>query len=186
MYKCTLQYHYSIQKIRYTHKQLLKVLLQLNSKASNTFAILCYMKRFLSLFILLLSLGACNSYKHISVTLPDGFVVDARVADTPAKQERGLMYVTNLPENQGMLFIFEQNQELAFWMKNTLIDLDMVFIDEDKTVTSVAAQVPHSYTYTPDDEVAYALGYGAYVVELASKTAQRHQVTPGSKLQFNL
>ena len=112
--------------------------------------------------------------------------MDARVADTPAKQERGLMYVTNLPENQGMLFAFEQNQELAFWMKNTLIDLDMVFIDADKTVTSVAAEVPHSYTYTPDDEVAYALGYGAYVLELASKTAQHHQVTPGSKLQFNL
>ncbi len=143
-----------------------------------------YMKRFFMLCVALLGLSACNRYQTIPVTLPDGFVVQALVANTPAKQERGLMFVTDLPENRGMIFVFDQDQEQAFWMKNTLIDLDMVFIDSAKTVTSVAAEVPHSYTYTPDEEVAYALGYGQYVLELASKTAQKHGVTPGSQIQF--
>ena len=132
----------------------------------------------------LLSVTACNTYRTIPVTLPDGFVVQARVADTPAKQERGLMFVKNLPENEGMIFVFDQDQEQAFWMKNTLIDLDMVFVNSHKTVTSVAAEVPHSYTYTPDEEVAYAVGYGQYVVELAAQTAAKHNVVPGAQLTF--
>ena len=142
------------------------------------------MKRCCLLGVALLPLGACKHYQTIPVTLPDGFVVNARVADTPAKQERGLMFVTDLPENQGMIFVFDKDQEQFFWMKNTLIDLDIVFMTSDQTVTSVEAEVPHSYTYTPDYEVAQAVGYGQYVLELASKTAQKHQVIPGSKLQF--
>ncbi len=142
------------------------------------------MKKGLFLLSTLLCLCACKHYKTVPVTLPDGFVVQALVADTPAKQERGLMFVTDLPENKGMLFIFDQEEEQAFWMKNTLIDLDMVFIGSNKQVTHVAAEVPHSYTYTPDDEIAYALGYGKYVLELAAQTAAKHQIAPGAQLNF--
>ena len=142
------------------------------------------MKRFYLLAVALLGLCACNHYQTIPVTLPDGFVVNALVADTPDKQERGLMFVTELPENQGMIFVFDKDQEQLFWMKNTLIDLDMVFIGADKTVTSVAAEVPHSYTYTPDNEVARAWGYGKYVLELASHTAQKHGVNAGNTIRF--
>ncbi len=95
------------------------------------------------------------------------------------------MFVQNLPENEGMIFVFDQDQEQVFWMKNTLIDLDMVFVNSHKTVTSVAAEVPRSYTYTPDDEVAYAVGYGQYVVELAAQTAAKHNVVPGTQLIFS-
>ena len=95
------------------------------------------------------------------------------------------MFVKNLPEDQGMLFVFNKDQEQAFWMKNTLIDLDMVFISSHQIVTSVAAEVPHSYTYTPDEEVAYAFGYGKYVLELAGKTAAKHQVVPGAPVLFH-
>lgn len=143
------------------------------------------MKRLL-LLLCPLFLAACGGYETVTVTLPDGFAVHAKVADTPQKQEKGLMFVKKLPENEGMLFVFEQEEDQAFWMKNTLIDLDMVFIGADKRVTSVAEQVPHSYTYTPDDEVAYALGYGQYVLELAAKTAAKHGVTEGTTLQFSL
>ena len=96
------------------------------------------------------------------------------------------MFVKELPENEGMLFVFEQDEDQAFWMKNTLIDLDIVFIGSDKRVTSVAAQMPHSYTYTPDNQVAYALGYGQYVLELSAKTAARHGVEEGTAIQFEL
>ena len=133
---------------------------------------------------ILLSLCGCKHYKTIPVTLPDGFVVQALVADTPQKQEGGLMFVKNLPEDKGMLFVFDADQEQSFWMKNTLIDLDIVFLNSHQTVTSVAAQMPRSYTYTPDDQVAYTLGYGQYVVELAAQTAAKHGVVPGAKITF--
>ena len=94
------------------------------------------------------------------------------------------MFVTDLPANKGMLFVFDKEDEQVFWMKNTLIDLDMVFIGSDKTVTSVAVEMPHSYTYTPDNEIAYAVGQGQYVLELSAKTAAKHNVVPGTKLAF--
>ncbi len=140
----------------------------------------------LALFLLPLFLCACGGYETVTVTLPDGFAVQARIADTPEKQEKGLMFETELPENEGMLFVFEQDEDQAFWMKNTLIDLDMVFIGSDKKVTFVAEEMPHSYTYTPDDQIAYALGYGQYVLELASKTAAKHGVVQGAEIKFQL
>lgn len=133
-----------------------------------------------------LGLAACTSPSTVKITLPDGFVVSAKLADTPQIREKGLMFVTELPENEGMLFVFDKEDDLLFWMKNTLIDLDMVFIGANKQVTSVAEEVPHSYIYTPEQDVARALGYGKYVLELASKTAARHQVTRGSVLEFTL
>lgn len=129
-------------------------------------------------------LTGCVHKPTVAITLPDGFVVSAAVADTPEKHARGLMFVKDLPENAGMLFVFEQEEPQSFWMKNTLIDLDIIFIGADKKVTSVAHQVPHSYTYTPDSEVAYADGYGKYVLELPAKAAARHGIVTGTPLQF--
>ena len=133
-----------------------------------------------------LFLAACNSYQTVVVTLPDDYPIQARLADTPEKQTKGLMFVKHLPENEGMLFAFDQETEQLFWMKNTLIDLDIVFIGADQRVTSVDEQVPHSYTYTPDNQVAYSAGFGKYVLELPAKTAARHGVAAGTKLRFNL
>lgn len=141
------------------------------------------MRKMFFLFISFL-LYACSDYKTVTVTLPDGFAVKARVADTPEKTEKGLMFVKHLPENEGMLFVFDETSEQLFWMKNTLIDLDIVFIGPSKRVTSVSAQVPHSYTYTPDDQVATAYGYGQYVLELSAKTAAKHGVVAGAQLSF--
>ncbi len=142
------------------------------------------MKKWILVIIATCALAACKSYDTLPVTLPDGFVVNSWVADTPAKQERGLMYVTQLPENQGMLFIFDEDDQQLFWMKNTLIDLDIVFMTADKTVTHVANNMPHSTRTTPDEQVAVAQGYGKYVLELAAGTAAKHGVTRGVKLNF--
>lgn len=142
------------------------------------------MKKILLILAGICALAACKNYQTIPVTLPDGFTVQAWVADTPAKQERGLMEITQLPENKGMIFLFDREDQQLFWMKNTLIDLDIIFIAADKTVTRVAERVPHSTRITPDDQVALAPGYGQYVLELAATTAEKHGVVPGSKLEF--
>ncbi|MBR4682301.1 MAG: DUF192 domain-containing protein [Elusimicrobiaceae bacterium] len=144
------------------------------------------MKRFFLFFAMGFLLAACTQETTVSITLPDGFKVSAALADTPEKHARGLMFVKHLPENEGMLFVFDNEEPLSFWMKNTLIDLDMVFIGADKRVTSVAAEVPHSYTYTPDSEVAFADGYGKYVLEIPSKSAAQHGLKPGTLLEFSV
>ena len=127
---------------------------------------------------------ACGGYKTTPVTLPDGFTLNARVADTPEKIEKGLMFVTKLPEGDGMLFLMDEEEEQAFWMKNTLIDLDIIFIGADHVVNQAHEYVPHSYTYTPDAEVAVVYGFGQYVLELPAGSISRHGIVPGSKVLF--
>src|ERR1041384_342895 len=60
------------------------------------------------------------------------------MALTPEKQAQGLMFRKELPEGQGMLFDFQREQETSFWMKNTLISLDMIFIRADGTIHRIA------------------------------------------------
>ena len=56
-------------------------------------------------------------------------VINAYIADTPAKRAQGLMHVTDLPENAGMLFVFSQPRQVSMWMKNTVISLDILFLN---------------------------------------------------------
>jgi uncharacterized membrane protein (UPF0127 family) len=67
------------------------------------------------------------------------------LAQTPEEQEQGLMFVRDLPENRGMLFVSEQPRVFNMWMKNTYIPLDMVFIGKDGRIAKIAERtVPHS------------------------------------------
>lgn len=64
----------------------------------------------------------------------------AYLADTPESRARGLMYVTRLEPDQGMLFDFESPRPIHMWMKNTPLSLDMLFIDEDGVITRIEAR----------------------------------------------
>lgn len=116
--------------------------------------------------------------------LPDGEVLFVEVADTPERREIGLMFRKDLPKGYGMLFVFPQEQGLQFWMKNTFVDLDMVWIGRDKKVTGVHRDVPKSSAGLRDDEVARRSGLGKYVLELPAGAALRHKVSVGSRLDF--
>lgn len=131
-------------------------------------------------------LCACGDYAYTDVTLPDGFVIRAAVADTPQKTEKGLMFVKDLPQDKGMLFVFDQEEEHYFWMKNTLIDLDIIFLDPQGRITVQYERVPHTYTYTPDAEIPYVSGRAQYVLEAAAGTITRHGLSAGDKLEFAL
>lgn len=78
-------------------------------------------------------------------------------AHTDEEKEKGLQGINELPENEGMLFYFDPPQEVAMWMKDTLIPLDIVFIDDDMEVISVAKGEPNNEELIIEQDVAYVL-----------------------------
>lgn len=73
---------------------------------------------------------------------------DVEIADTPEKREKGLMGRTNLPAQSGMLFIFDFMHDHIFWMKNTLISLDLIFFDDNfRVVGTIENAVPMNLNY---------------------------------------
>lgn len=107
------------------------------------------------------------------------WVVHVEVAKTDAERERGLMFRRDLPPGQGMIFLFAQSEEHGFWMHNTLIALDMIFLDEDRTVVGVVADAA-PLTDTPRTVHAPS----RYVVEVGGGEAAAHAVGPGTRAAF--
>ena len=100
------------------------------------------------------------------------------LADTPEKRSRGLMYRRSMQPNHGMLFDFQEEQPVAFWMKNTPLPLDMLFIDSTGTVLQIAADtVPFSETPVPSEQPVQA------VLELNAGTARKLGIEPGARVR---
>jgi uncharacterized membrane protein (UPF0127 family) len=101
------------------------------------------------------------------------------VASTPEKQERGLMFRQTLPEEEGMLFIFKEPQELNFWMRNTLIPLDIAFIGADGVILNIHQAKPL------DESIQYrSAGAAKYVIETNQGWFSRHGIRPGDRVSF--
>jgi uncharacterized membrane protein (UPF0127 family) len=94
------------------------------------------------------------------------------------------MCVTRLLPQHGMIFVFDRSAPQEFWMKNTLVPLDMVWVAADGTVTNVAAAVPASTRETPDDRVARRGGTGRFVIELPSREATVDGIVTGARLKL--
>lgn len=104
------------------------------------------------------------------------FSVD--VVDTPDARSQGLMFVEQMPASKGMLFVYETARPVAFWMKNTLIPLDMVFADAQGVVQNVHANaVPGDLTPIPGE------GDIQYVLEINGGLAAQLGITAGSEMQ---
>lgn len=119
-----------------------------------------------------------------SISLPDGTVLAVEVARSPEAREYGLMFRESLPDRYGMLFEFPEQRFLTFWMKNTFVDLDMIFLDGDGRVTVIHARVPKSARGAPDREIARRSGVGRFVLELPGGAAERYGLAPGQRLRF--
>ena len=79
------------------------------------------------------------------------------VAQTEIEKEQGLMNVEEMDENEGMLFVYNEPQELSFWMRGTSIALDVIFINSDWEVVSVKKGMPYDETILSEDNVQYVL-----------------------------
>jgi len=117
-----------------------------------------------------------------TVTLPDGAVIKLELAETPEEHQRGLMFRPHLDADRGMLFLFDQVAYPSFWMKDTLIPLDMVFLEPGGKVTDVAASVPPCQS-EPCREYSPSKPSSA-VLELNAGTAAAHGVRSGVTLHF--
>ena len=99
------------------------------------------------------------------------------VADTDERRALGLMYRTSLPADAGMLFDFQRDQDVAMWMRNTRIPLDMLFIDRAGKIVNIAQRaVPFSETTIP------SAGPVRAVLELNGGTAERLGLKPGDRV----
>ena len=121
-------------------------------------------------------------YGGATVTLPDGYVVRIELATDDETRAQGLMYRDRVPAGTGMLFMFTESGEYPFWMKNTLVPLDMIWIDEQHRVAHVSSNVPPCKAdpcpnYPPNARAKY-------VLELGAGEAAKHRVANGATLTF--
>ena len=105
--------------------------------------------------------------------------VDVEIVSTWAKIERGLMFREHLPPDQGMLFLMPEEKEWPFWMKNTLIPLDLIFITKDMTVAGVV----HDATPRTED-LRRVDTPSLYVLEVNGGYAVKHAIADGAKVSF--
>ena len=119
-----------------------------------------------------------NPVVEVSFAAPDGGErgrFSLEVADTEPLRQRGLMFRDSLPQTGGMLFIFDEEEPRSFWMKNTKIPLDMIFISTEKKVQGILAAVPPM-----NEEPRSVPGVASrYVVELASGVAAERGIAVG-------
>lgn len=101
------------------------------------------------------------------------------VARTTEERSQGLMHRHALADDAGMLFFMPDDDDWKFWMRNTYLRLDMVFVDRDWRVVGVLEDVPPL-----NDEPRSVGADSRYVLELGSKIARRHGIGPGTVLQF--
>ena len=124
---------------------------------------------------------ACEAKPQVTIVTEQGreitFVVE--VADTPAKRELGLQYRHDLPADRGMIFLFTHEADQTFWMKNTPIPLDMIFINSERQIVGIAAEAA-PFTLDPR-----SVGRPSqFVLEINGGLCKRYGIKPGSSVRF--
>jgi len=105
--------------------------------------------------------------------------VSVEIVKTRAQIERGLMFREHLPPDRGMLFLMDEERIQSFWMKNTLIPLDMIFISKDLTIAGVVENAAPR-TEEPRDVDKPS----SYVLEVNGGYSAAHKVAVGGKVRF--
>jgi uncharacterized membrane protein (UPF0127 family) len=121
---------------------------------------------------------AAQQLQELKITSKNGaHIFGVEMALTPEEQAKGLMFRKELPEGQGMLFDFHQEQPTSFWMKNTYVSLDMIFIRGDGRILRIAENtVPLSEALVPSGGPVRA------VLEVVAGTAKKLGIAPGDRV----
>lgn len=109
----------------------------------------------------------------------DDLTIDVEIADTDSARQRGLMQRTSLPEMSGMLFIFRRQEIQSFWMANTPLALDLIFVDADSQIVDIDKYTrPFSSESIVSDEPAQ------FVIEVPAGFADTHGITAGEAVRW--
>jgi len=140
------------------------------------------MRKVLFIFLLVL-LSACTVSESLVINTNDGDVsIDIEIAETPEERTVGLMFREELGVNDGMLFIFDDEQVRTFWMKNTLIPLDMIHISDNKVIVDIIENaVPCESDPCP---VYPAISPAKYVLEVNSGFVQDKNIQIGNEVKI--
>ena len=127
-----------------------------------------------------------NQIKNFNQVLVDNgekiIKIDAEIADKDEERMNGLMFRENLSENKGMLFVFDNEETRTFWMKNTLIPLDMIFIGKNLEIVDIKYAVPCKEEpctlYTSEKPAKY-------VLEVNANFTAKNKIKIGDKLSIS-
>ena len=137
----------------------------------------------IAFFPLLVSALGCSTPKQSSVRFEKHrFLVE--LATTPDQRARGMMFRQNMDEDKGMLFIFDEEEVQPFWMKNTYIYLDIIWIDRSRKVVFISRNTPPC-----TEEPYHSINPGKkamYVLELRGGTADKIGLDVGDELILDI
>lgn len=105
--------------------------------------------------------------------------IDIQIANTDFDRQLGLMFRKSMSENQGMLFIFPQESVQSFWMRNTYISLDMIFVNADKKIITI-----HRNTKILSDKSYQSTGPAKYVIEVDAGFSDKFSIKVGDKVNW--
>lgn len=124
---------------------------------------------------------ACRAEPRVTIATQQGRTVafNVEIADSPAKRELGLQYRRDLASDHGMIFLFPAQSEQTFWMKNTPIPLDMIFISRELKIVGIVEQT------TPFSLDPRSVGAPSqYVLEINGGLAKRNGIRRGDSVSF--
>lgn len=127
-------------------------------------------------YLVLLLLVACSPVMKFNE-----HSFDVEIADSPDELTQGLMFRESMPDDHGMLFVFPDSAKRTFWMKDTLIPLDIIFLDDSFTVINVEHALPCEADPCPHYESA---ALSKYVLEINGGLAEKLKINSGSKFSY--
>jgi uncharacterized protein len=107
--------------------------------------------------------------------------IQVEVANNPTERTQGLMYRSEMDADKGMLFIFDKMDMQSFWMKNTILPLDILFIDDKGIINTIHRNtIPYSEASLPSK------GKSQFVVEVNAGFCQKHNINEGDLIEYKL
>ncbi|HEX9661351.1 MAG TPA: DUF192 domain-containing protein [Candidatus Binatia bacterium] len=132
-------------------------------------------------FVVLTGVTACQAQPRVSIIAKEGreITFQVEIADTPTKREMGLQYRRELAPDHGMVFLFPMEERQSFWMKNTPIPLDMIFISAERKIVGI---VENTVPFSLDGRSVS--GTSQFVLEINGGLSRRYGFKAGDSVRF--
>ncbi|MDA3956991.1 DUF192 domain-containing protein [Oceanispirochaeta sp.] len=132
------------------------------------------------LFLLLILISSCSASDNEFITIKIGDSnIRVELADSQESRRQGLMNRSSLPLNEGMLFVFEEEQKISFWMKDTSIPLSIAYINKAGIIREIHELKPYS------QKSVQSRGSVLYALEVNQGFFEKHHITVGDKVYFS-